>query len=104
MPAAMVMNHSRIGDQCIINTRALVEHDCVVENGAEIGPGAVLCGRVRVGAHSWIGANATIRPSITIGANTIIGAGAVVVKDIPSGVLAVGVPAKVVRENRHHHE
>jgi len=102
MPAAIVHNDVKIGDQCIINTRALVEHDCVLKDGVEIGPGAVLCGRVRVGENSWIGANATIRPRIVIGDNSIIGAGAVVVTDIPSNVVAVGAPAKVIRENPKH--
>lgn len=100
MPAAIVHNDVKIGTQCIINTRALVEHDCVLEDGVEIGPGAVLCGRVHVGKNTWIGANATIRPRVTIGENTIIGAGAVVVTDIPNNVVAVGVPAKILRENR----
>lgn len=99
MPAAIVHNDVKIGDQCIINTHALVEHDCVLKDGVEIGPGAVLCGRVRVGENSWIGANATIRPRVVIGDNSIIGAGAVVVTDIPSNVVVVGVPAKVIREN-----
>lgn len=102
MPAAIVHNDVKIGDQCIINTRALVEHDCVLKDGVEIGPGAVLCGRVRVGENSWIGANATVRPRVNIGGNSIIGAGAVVVTDIPSNVVAVGVPAKVIRENLKH--
>lgn len=102
MPAAIVHNDVRIGSQCIINTRALVEHDCVLGDGVEIGPGAVLCGRVQVGENSWVGANATIRPRINIGSNSIIGAGAVVVTDIPSNVVAVGVPAKVIRENLKH--
>ena len=99
MPGAIVHNDVRIGDQCIINTRALVEHDCVLKDGVEVGPGAVLCGRVHVGENSWIGANATIRSRVIIGDNSIIGAGAVVVTDIPSNVVAVGVPAKVIREN-----
>ena len=102
MPAAIVHNNVVIGDQCIINTRALVEHDCDLEDGVEIGPGAVLCGRVHVGAGSWIGANATIRPRIAIGSNSIIGAGAVVVTDIPDNVIAVGVPARVTGENREN--
>lgn len=102
MPAAIVHNDVKIGDQCIINTRALVEHDCVLKDGVEIGPGAVLCGRVHVGKNSWIGANATINPRVIIGDNSIIGAGAVVVTDIPSNVVAVGVPAKVIRENLKH--
>jgi len=102
MPAAIVHNDVKIGDQCIINTRALVEHDCVLKDGVEIGPGAVLCGRVHVGENSWIGANATIRSRVIIGNNSIIGAGAVVVTDIPSNVVAVGVPAKVICENLKH--
>ena len=99
MPAAIVHNDVKIGLQCIINTRALVEHDCVLEDGVEIGPGAVLCGRVQVGSHSWIGANATVLPRVIIGPNSIIGAGSVVVKDIPGNCVAFGAPAKVVHEN-----
>lgn len=102
MPAAIVHNDVKMGDQCIINTRALVEHDCVLKDGVEIAPGAVLCGRVHVGKNSWIGANATVNPRVIIGDNSIIGAGAVVVTDIPSNVVAVGVPARVIRENLKH--
>lgn len=94
MPQAIVHNDARVGRQCILNTRSLVEHDCVLEEGVEIGPGAVLCGRVHVGANSWIAAGATVRPRIHIGRNVIIGAGAVVVCDIPDNVTAVGVPAR----------
>lgn len=46
----------------------------------------------------WIGSNVVIMPGVTIGAGSVIGAGAVVTKDIPAGVLAVGVPARVVRK------
>jgi sugar O-acyltransferase (sialic acid O-acetyltransferase NeuD family) len=94
MPAAIVHNEAVIGRQCLLNTRSLVEHDCVLEDGVEIGPGATLAGRVHVGANSWICTGATVRPRIRIGRNSIVGAGAVVVSDIPEGVIAVGVPAK----------
>ena len=99
MPSAIVQNDVKIGKQCIINTRALVEHDCILSDGVEIGPGAVLCGRVTVGQNTWVGANATIRPRVTIGSNSIIGAGAVVVADIPSNVIVTGVPARVLKGN-----
>ena len=98
MPTAIIHNNVEIGTQCIINTGAIVEHDCVLKDGVEIGPGAVLCGRVHVGRNSWICANATVRPRVVIGDNSIIGAGAVVVTDIPSNVVAVGVPARVTRK------
>lgn len=53
---------------------------------------------VRIGKNCWIGAGVVIVPGITIGDNTVIGAGSVVTKDIPSGVVAVGNPCRVLRE------
>ena len=53
---------------------------------------------VHIGNNCWIGAGAKIMPGVTIGDNTVIGAGSVVTKDIPSNVLAYGVPCRVVRE------
>ena len=96
MPGAIIHNEAIIGRQCIVNTRSVVEHDCVLEEGVEIGPGAVLCGRVHVGANTWIGAGAVVRQRVRIGRNVIIGAGAVVVSDICDGVTAFGVPARPV--------
>ena len=57
---------------------------------------------VRIGNNVWVGANATILPGVTIGDNTVIGAGAVVSRDLPQNVLAMGVPARVVRELGEH--
>ena len=53
---------------------------------------------VHIGKNCWIGAGALIMPGVTIGDNTVIGAGSVVTKDIPSGVVAVGNPCRVMRE------
>lgn len=53
---------------------------------------------ITIGDNVWIGGGAIVCPGVTIGDNSIIGAGAVVTKDIPAGVLAVGNPAKVIRE------
>ena len=96
MPHAIVHNSASVERQCIVNTRALVEHDCLLSEGVEIGPGAILCGRVHVGANTWVAAGATVRPRVKIGANVIVGAGAVVVSDIPDNVVAVGIPARAV--------
>ena len=53
---------------------------------------------IKIGNDVWLGANVTILPGVTIGNNVVIGAGAVVNKDIPDNSLAVGVPAKVIKE------
>lgn len=53
---------------------------------------------VHIGKNVWIASNVTILPGVHIGDNSVIGAGAVVTKDIPENVLAVGSPARVLRE------
>lgn len=53
---------------------------------------------VRIGKNCWIGAGALIMPGVTIGDNSVIGAGSVVTKDVPANVVAVGNPARVLRE------
>lgn len=53
---------------------------------------------IAVGDDVWIGANVTVLPGVTIGSGTIIGAGSVVTRDIPSGVIAVGNPCRVLRK------
>ena len=45
----------------------------------------------------WVGANAIILPGVVVGRNSVVGAGSIVTKDIPSGVVAVGNPAKVIK-------
>jgi sugar O-acyltransferase (sialic acid O-acetyltransferase NeuD family) len=87
------------GDWCILNSNCNVEHDCVLEDGAELGPSATLCGNVHVGRGSWIGAGAVVRQHIVIGENSIVGCGSVVVKDVPSNTVVCGNPAKFLRQN-----
>jgi maltose O-acetyltransferase len=45
----------------------------------------------------WLGGGVIVCPGVTIGVNTVVGAGAVVTRDLPAGVLAAGIPARVVR-------
>jgi UDP-N-acetylbacillosamine N-acetyltransferase len=104
MARAVVNAGTAIGQNVIINTSATVDHDCVIEDEAHIGPGAHLGGVVYVELGAWIGIGAVVRDRIRVGAGSIIGAGAVVLRDIPPGVVAYGVPARVVRnvETRDH--
>ncbi len=53
---------------------------------------------VHIGKNCWLGAGVTVMPGVTIGDHTVIGAGSVVTKDIPSGVVAVGNPCRILRE------
>lgn len=53
---------------------------------------------IKVGDHVWFGAGVQVMPGVTIGSNVVIGGGSVVVKDIPSGCVAVGNPCRVLRQ------
>jgi maltose O-acetyltransferase len=46
----------------------------------------------------WLGAGVIVCPGVTIGRDSVVGAGAVVTRDIPAGSLAVGNPARVIRQ------
>ncbi len=57
---------------------------------------------VHIGKNCWIGAGAIILPGVTIGDQVVVGAGSVVTKDLPSNVVAVGNPCRVIREISEH--
>ena len=57
---------------------------------------------VHIGKNCWIGAGAIILPGVTIGDQVVVGAGSVVTKDLPSHVVAVGNPCRVIREINEH--
>jgi acetyltransferase-like isoleucine patch superfamily enzyme len=55
-------------------------------------------GPVRIGANCWFGVNCVVTSGVSIGARCVVGANSVVTEDLPPGVIAAGVPAKVIRE------
>ena len=54
---------------------------------------------ITIGDNVWLGGGVIVGPGVTIGENTVVGAGAVVVRDLPANVVAVGNPARIVRQN-----
>lgn len=90
----------KLGEATIVNTGASVDHDCIIDDGAHIAPGATLAGEVTVEKFAFIGAGATILPRIRIGAHAIIGAGAVVTRDVAAGETVIGNPARPHHRNQ----
>lgn len=79
-----------IGDESYIVSGAMIlTHDFIKDRKTN----------TKIGKKCFIGANSIIMPGVTIGDSVIVGSGAVVTKDIPSGCIAVGNPAKIIREN-----
>lgn len=106
----------KIGDLCYLGEYVFINTARPVIIGNEVGLGQdtrlythgaylsfldgfpVEFGPITIGDNVWI-PNAQILPNVTIGNNTVIGAGSLVNKSIPAGSLAVGVPAKIIKEN-----
>lgn len=89
-----------IGAHCIVNTGALVDHDCRIGDGTHLAPGTCLAGGVTVGKGVFFGIRSAAVPGISVGGWTTVGAGAVVVRDLPERIVAVGVPARPLRTLR----
>lgn len=81
-PGSTITSEAKIGKCVIINTGAIVSHDCEIQDFCTISPGVVLCGNVRIGERSYIGAGSIIREKIWIRDRVTLGMGSVVIKNI----------------------
>lgn len=86
-----------LGAHVIVNSGASIDHDSKIGDFVHIAPGARLAGNVRVGEGSLVGIGSCVVPNTRIGDWSIIGAGAAVIDDIPDGVFAAGVPARILK-------
>ena len=76
----------------------LTDHDHTTAPGLAPAAGPLISQPTVIGARCWIGAHVTILKGVTIGPGSVVGAGSVVTKSLPAGVVAVGNPARVLRE------
>jgi galactoside O-acetyltransferase len=89
-----------IGDNSLIGPGVIIRasnHNTELLN-SPINSQGHIPGRIEIGENVWLGANVIILPNVRIGNNSIIGAGSVVTKNVPENVVAVGVPAKVIKK------
>lgn len=86
-----------IGRHVLVNPGCTLAHDVVLEDFATLAPAVALAGGVHVEAGADLGTGARVIPRRRIGRSAIVGAGAVVIRDVPPGVTVVGVPARMLR-------
>lgn len=97
MPGNVLTVNVKLGKFVYINAGNRKGHDVVIGDYTTIYTVVAVGGGVTVGNYCVIGTGAIILPKVKIGGGSIIGAGTVVSKNIPSKVVAAGVPAKIIR-------
>ncbi len=77
-----ILPNAKIGNNCIINTKASVDHDSIIEDNVNLSPNVTICGNVIVKRETYIGASATILNNVIVGKNCHIFPGSIVNKNI----------------------
>ncbi len=97
-PLTVVSAHTRLDEMVSINRGVTVGHHTSIGAFSTIHPGANVAGNCDIEKGVILGMGCNVIDGIKIGAGSVIGAGSTVVKNIPSGVIALGQPAKITRE------
>ena len=93
---SIIQTDVKIGRHCIINTGCSIDHETIIGDFSSICPKATICGQVKIGMCTFIGANSTVIQCINIGNNCIIGAGSVIIKNIDDFSKIVGNPGRKI--------
>lgn len=94
MASATIQPGVVLENNCLINTRAIIDHDTHIGAHTHVAPGVTICGGSIIKANCHIGAGATVIQRINIGEGSVVGAGATVIGDIAANQTVVGTPAK----------
>lgn len=92
--AGAIINRAQLGENVIVNSGAIVEHDCEIGHNTFVGPGAVIGGFTKIGDNCFIGLGARISNNITIGDNVTVAMGAIVNHNLTEPGIYHGSPLR----------
>lgn len=97
MPGVIVNADTTVGRFCIVNTRSVIEHDCVMGDFSSVGPAASVGGNCKIGRDCLIGIGASVKHGISVGENTLVAGGAMVTGNLDGDSVYAGVPARLMK-------
>ena len=89
-----IVNRAVLGENVVVNSGAIIEHDCRIGDNTFIGPGAVVGGFTKIGENCFIGLGARISNGITIGNDISVAMGAIVTRNLTEPGIYHGNPLK----------
>ena len=98
MHQAVVNAEAKVGINCIINTKANIDHGAIIGDFTHLSVGVLIAGKAKVGDRCFCGIGSTIQHLTTITSDVILGAATLVVKDITNSGIYVGIPAKFLKK------
>ena len=98
-PLCSISSDATLSINSCVNTMSIIGHNVYIGINTVVSSMVNMGGGCLVGQNTYIGMGALIKDGVKIGSNTIIGMGSVVYNDVPDGVIALGNPARVMRNN-----
>lgn len=92
---ASINSFARVGIACIVNTGAVVEHECVLEDGVHLSPCSAIGGGTHIGEKTWLCIGSCVSDHVTVSPGIVLAGGSCLVEDAIDAGLYAGVPAKL---------
>lgn len=96
---AYVSIDTYLAENSLVQPMSVVGHGCMIGKNSVISAFVSMGGNSRIGDNSFVGMNVPIKQGAVIGSGSVVGMGSVVVRDIPDGVVAVGNPARPMKND-----
>jgi sugar O-acyltransferase (sialic acid O-acetyltransferase NeuD family) len=90
---------SRVGDHCVVLANTVISHDSAIGDYCCIGSNVSVSGDTRIGEIAYIGSGVKLLGGVSVGARALVGLGSTVIRDVRSGTVVAGNPARSIKES-----